>query len=184
MKQWADIEEIMNEIHGGNDLVSILSVETTESEVLCEGADSSVNGTGQDEDNVEKQPFASANDDSEMISLAKLPTETVTFEPHDDVGHCKTMLQFRCADCGYVTNRSNTLSTHQAETCEVRRRKGLLAPNDKKCKYCLKEMRHNALRSHLRHFIKSIKANRRPKGKHASVSLSEFEDYLNEIKMN
>lgn len=91
--------------------------------------------------------------------------------------------QHKCHDCGYVTSRKNTLTNHLNETCKVRRAKGVLKSKDVQCKYCRKQMTHNALRSHLRHFIKMTAQNRKPKGIHGSVSKEEFEKYLLEIKL-
>lgn len=93
-------------------------------------------------------------------------------------------VQHKCGECGYTTDRSNTLLTHQMESCSVLRKKGLLMPKTNHCKFCMKQMRHNALRSHLRHFINMLNSNRNPKGKHASISKEQFVEYLNEIKQN
>lgn len=87
-----------------------------------------------------------------------------------------------CADCGYKTYRKNTLRNHQAETCKVRRQKGLLEAKNSHCKFCLKTMRHNGLRAHVRHFIKMLTENRKPKGKHAGITKEEFIAYLSDIK--
>lgn len=93
----------------------------------------------------------------------------------------------KCMDCSYTTDRKHTLRTHQAESCAERRIKGLLAVKDKRCKFCSKQMSHNGLRSHLRHFINSLTKNGQPegltKGKHAKISLVQFNNYLNEIKL-
>lgn len=94
----------------------------------------------------------------------------------------KILKKFSCIDCGYLASRLNALSTHRAQHCKMRRDKGLLAEKKKQCKYCLKKMHHDALRSDLRHFIKMLESNRKPKNKHASISLEEFIDYLHEIK--
>lgn len=105
------------------------------------------------------------------------------FSEHNYFSKKKKAVQHKCDDCGYITIRKNTLINHQAETCQVRRQKGLLAVKNTYCKYCSKRMRHNALRSHLRHFIKMLKANRKPKGKHSLISEEELTNYLNEIKL-
>lgn len=107
-----------------------------------------------------------------------------TFIEHNySMKETKIAILYNCDDCGYSTSRKNTFMNHLAETCKLRRGKGLLAAKDKQCKYCFKMMRHNALRAHLRHFINSLKANRKPKGKHSSISLEEFNNYLEEIKL-
>lgn len=116
-------------------------------------------------------------------NLQLLRGDSQMFNEHNySTKEAKVPVQYKCDDCGYSTNRKNTFVNHLTETCKSRRCKGLLAAKDKKCKYCLKMMRHNALRAHLRHFINSLKANRKPKGKHSSISLQEFVDYLEEIK--
>lgn len=92
-------------------------------------------------------------------------------------------VNYKCGDCGYCTDRSNTLDTHRNESCPVRKALGLLTPKDKECKYCSKKFRQNALRSHVRHFIDMLKKNKQPKGKHARISLEEFKQYLTEIKL-
>lgn len=91
-------------------------------------------------------------------------------------------VRHRCHDCDYATDRKSNLTNHLNETCKVRRAKGLLKSKEVQCKYCEKKMTHNALRSHLRHFIKMITQNRKPKGIHGQISKDELTKYLIEIK--
>lgn len=153
----------------------------------CEKDQSSISGDQQDNLTVEE---VTADDDGAM-TVAEAPFEqtrdtcaAVTFHHSSDHNYFlkenRVPVQHKCDDCGYITNRKNTLINHLNETCQVRRQKGLLAMKNIHCKYCFKKMRHNGLRSHLRHFIKMLEANRKPKGKHSSISQQEFIDYLNE----
>lgn len=89
--------------------------------------------------------------------------------------------KFVCDDCGYTTNRRNNLTNHERESCKVRRKNGLYGPGTERCKYCSKNMTHNALRAHLLNSIRTIKKNAIPK-EHTTVTLNELTDYLNEIK--
>lgn len=113
-----------------------------------------------------------------------MPAIAVQFdEPKKTVVIDERKFKHKCDDCGYETSRKNTLTTHRRETCKERRSKGLLAEPNTYCKYCFKKMRHNALRSHLRHFIKMVSTNRKPKGKHSSITKEELVAYLNSIKL-
>lgn len=155
MEQWTNIEEQMKEVHADTNIESILSEETM-MEIEVQTSD------------------GNAMMDIESNVLAQ--NEHHAKKP-------KNLMKFQCDDCGFLTDRKNALNTHRDEHCKTRRLKGLLAEKDKQCKYCLKKMTHNALRSHLRHFIKMLKSNRKPKKKeHASISLEDFMDYLHEIK--
>lgn len=133
---------------------------------------------------VDPQSTYVQNDDSAILpSLSHKENKSQQFVAVNEHNYSrKKISRFECEDCGYVTNRSNTLLTHREETCKIRRRNGLLSEKDKQCKFCLKQMRHNALRAHLKHFIKALKAKKILKGKHALIKLGEFEEYLKEIK--
>lgn len=155
MEQWTHIEGEMEEIHDTN-IESVLS-EDTMMELEVQSPECNENAMMDIESKVLTQDK----------HLAKKP---------------KNLMKFQCDDCGFVTDRKNALTTHRDEHCKTRRLKGLLAEKNKQCKYCLKKMRHNALRSHLRHFIKMLKSNRKPKGGHASIALEDFMDYLHEIR--
>lgn len=118
----------------------------------------------QEENETETQPVVLVHDNAIMKAV-------------------KSSKKYKCENCEYATNKKSTLETHMTETCKIRRRKGLLAAKNTECKYCKKKMHHNGLRSHLRHFIKVLKANRKPKdSKHSMISLEEFNFYLREIK--
>lgn len=144
----------MEEIHGERDLCSVLEDETKECALMAAEVAEPINCN---------QP-----EHEEHNYARKQPMNP---------------LKYQCEDCGYSTNRKNTLTNHRAETCKMRRRNGLLTEKDKMCKYCFKKMRHNALRAHLRHIINTLKANGQPKGKHSGISLQEYNDYLEQIKL-
>lgn len=173
----------MNEIHNGKeDLVSILTGVNDERVKMFAGTNfNSKSDGGQTDVAVPEEPK-----DDRAIAVSKLSFEETS---HHDITtehsyfskRCK--VQHKCDDCGYTTHRKNTLMNHQTETCQVRRQKGLLASKNRQCKYCLKKMTHNSLRSHLRHFINALDKKRKPKGKHSAVSLQEFTEYLTEIKL-
>lgn len=174
----------MMNIHGGNEDVCSILADVSDDRVTT---NDETELDEQIEITIEEEP----DDDHEMMTVAEPSFEATSdtntlhhFSEHNYFAKKhKVPVMHKCDDCGYETNRKNTLINHQAETCQVRRQKGLLAVKDKQCKYCLKKITHNDLRSDLRHFIKVLKANRKPKGKHSSISQQEFIDYLNEIKL-
>lgn len=177
----------MKEIHGGKeDLCSLLAVVRDDHVTIRVEKD--LNSKEDDQADVTVEENID-DDDAMTVAGTSLKETKDTDTLHHVSEHNyflkshKDPVQHKCDDCGYITNRKNTLTNHRAETCEVLRQKGLLAVKNTHCKYCLKKMRHNGLRSHLRHFINMLKANRKPKGKHSSISQQEFLDYLNEIKL-
>lgn len=89
--------------------------------------------------------------------------------------------KFVCEDCGYATKVKYNFTNHQDETCKIRRNLGLLKPPTEQCKYCSGMMTHNALRSHLRNLINTLKKNATPKN-HPELKLEEVQAYLDEIK--
>lgn len=189
--QWAQIEAGIKDIHGGeDDLLSVLGgVQDANVTVEIQKDIHSMLGDVRTETAIDVPiKIEDTDNDDNAMTVAELSFEdtgsTITLRHSSEHNYFakEHKVQYKCDDCGYITNRKNTLTNHQAETCHVRRQKGLLSVKTSKCKFCLKMMRHNALRAHLRHVINALKANKSPKG-HSSSSLKEYIDYLEEIKL-
>lgn len=105
------------------------------------------------------------------VARAKLPHTKKRLSKH------KTAYEprYKCRDCPYTTNKSDTFKVHCEEFC-------VNAPTkDRECKYCGKSkwFTRRGLRTHVNNYVTN---KHKPGGKHKNVSLDEHLEYLAEIK--